>query len=142
MQLLVVVKDKGQVKHFKFLHTQRTELGQRGSQHLHGAQLKRLHLFLVLVELAVRIDFHFDLALGALLGDFLEVVGGLAFRGVLGNDVAELDDDRCGKPGGRDCQEQRSYQQLFQFHGVTSLVWCDGVGICMHDVLGVNQHVF
>ena len=76
------------------LHAQRAELGQRRRQHLHRAQLQRLHLLLVLVQRAVRIDLDLDPALGALLGQLLEALGALALGRVDGDDVAELDDDR------------------------------------------------
>ena len=40
------------------------------------------------------IDLDLDAALGALLGELLEVLGALALGRVDGDDVAELDDDR------------------------------------------------
>ena len=39
VQRLLVVKDERQIKQLEFLDTQRAELGQRGREHLHGAQL-------------------------------------------------------------------------------------------------------
>ncbi|MNT52889.1 hypothetical protein D3C72_1899410 [compost metagenome] len=86
-------EDVGQVERFEFLHAQRAELGQRRRQHLHGAQLQRFEFFLVLVQLAVRVQFDLDLAIRGFFGQLLEAFGGLAFRRVGGHDVAELDDD-------------------------------------------------
>ena len=83
-----------QVEHFEFLDAERRELRQRRRQHLHGAELERLHLFLVLVQLAVRVQFDLDAAVGVLFGQLLEALGGLALRRVGGDHVAELDDDR------------------------------------------------
>src|SRR6185503_10035821 len=62
-------------------------------QHLHRAQLQRLHLFAVLEEGTVRIDLDLDSALGHLFGELLELERTLAFRRLLGDDVAEFDDD-------------------------------------------------
>ena len=93
MQLVVVVEDVGQVEDLELLDAERSELGQRRGQHLHRAELQRLHLLLVLVQGAVRVDLDLDPAVGALLGEFLEVLGSLALGGVGGDHVAELDDD-------------------------------------------------
>ena len=70
------------------------ELGQRRCEHLHRAELQRLHLLAVLEERAVGIDLDLDAALGAFLGQLLEVLGALALGRVERDDVAELDDDR------------------------------------------------
>ena len=94
VQLGVVVEDVRQVEDFEFAHAERPELGDRRREHLHRAELQRLHFLAVLVELAVRIDLDLDPALGALLGELLEVLGALALRRVDGDDVTELDDDR------------------------------------------------
>ena len=51
VQLVVVVEDEGQVEDLELAHAQRPELGQRRRQHLHRAELQRLHLLLVLVQL-------------------------------------------------------------------------------------------
>ena len=72
-----------QIEHLEFLDADRAELGVRRRQHLHRAELQRLELFLVLVELRVRIDFDLHLAVGVLLGQFLELFGAMPF-GVLG----------------------------------------------------------
>src|SRR6201999_1859462 len=65
-------------------------------------ELQRLDLFLVLVERGVRVNLDLDLAVGVLLGKLLELERALALRRVVGDDVAELDDDGIvGKCGGR-----------------------------------------
>ena len=94
VQFLEVVEHVGQVEHLELAHAQRAELRDRRRQHLHRAQLQRFHLLAVLEQRAVRIDLDLDAALGALLGELLELLGALALRRVLGDDVAELDDDR------------------------------------------------
>jgi hypothetical protein len=82
-----------QVEGLEFLHAERAELGQRRRQHLHRAQLQGFQLFLVLVQLAVRVDFHLDPPARQLFGQHLEAFGGLPFRRVGRDHVAELDDD-------------------------------------------------
>jgi hypothetical protein len=78
VQLGVVVEDEGQVEDLELLRAQRPEFRQRGCQHLHGAELQRFHLFLVLVERRVGIDLDLDLALGQFRGALGEELGGLA----------------------------------------------------------------
>ena len=99
VQLVVVVEDVRQVEHLELAHAERAELRERRREHLHRAELQRLHLLAVLEERAVRIDLDLDAALGALLGELLEVLGALALRRVDGDDVAELDDDRLLRRG-------------------------------------------
>jgi hypothetical protein len=94
VQVGVVVEDVGQVEGLELLDAQRAELGQRRGQHLHGAELQRLHLFLVLVQRAVGVDLDLDLALGQLLGLLGEELRRLALGRIGGHHVAELDDDR------------------------------------------------
>jgi hypothetical protein len=95
VQLVVVVEDEGQVEDLELLGAQRAELGQRRRQHLHRAELQRLHLFLVLVERAVGVDLDLDLAAGQLGGALGEELGkGLALGRVVGDNMAELDDQR------------------------------------------------
>ena len=74
----LVGKNEGQIEDFEVPHAERPELGERGRQHLHGAELQGFELFLVLVELRVGIDLNPDLAGRVFLGKFLELVGGLA----------------------------------------------------------------
>jgi hypothetical protein len=90
----LVREDVGQVEHLELADAERAELGERGRQHLHRAELQRLQLLIVLVELRVRIDFDDDLAAGVFLGEFLELQRALALRRVRRHHVAELDDDR------------------------------------------------
>jgi len=52
-----------QVEHLELAHAERPELGHRGREHLHRAELQRLELLAVLVELAVGIDLDLDPAL-------------------------------------------------------------------------------
>jgi hypothetical protein len=49
VQIGSVVEDVGEIEGLEFLDAERAELGQRRRQHLHGTELQRLHLFLVLV---------------------------------------------------------------------------------------------
>ena len=94
VQFGVVVEDERQVEDLEFLHAQRAELGERGREHLHRAELQRLHLLLVLVQRRVGVDLDLDLALGELAGALGEELARLALGRVVGDDVAELDDDR------------------------------------------------
>jgi hypothetical protein len=75
--------DERQIEHLEFARAERAEFGERGREHLHRAKLQRLELFLVLVELRVRIDLDLHLAAGVFLGQFLEFLGALPF-GVFG----------------------------------------------------------
>ncbi len=77
--------------------------------------MQRLHLFLVLVKLAVGVNLDIDGAVGIGLGQFFELGGGLAFWRVGRDDVAELDDDLvlCGgghgqRQGQRGCAKKRA----------------------------------
>ena len=94
MQFGVVVEDVRQVEEFELLDAERTELGQRGGEHLHGAELQRFHLFLVLVQRRVGVDLDFDLALGQFRGALGKELGSLTLGRVERHDMAELDDDR------------------------------------------------
>ncbi len=76
VQVVVVVEDEGQVEDLEFLDAERAELGQRRGQRLHGAELQRLHFFLVLVQRRVGIDLDLDLALGQLFRLLGEILGG------------------------------------------------------------------
>jgi hypothetical protein len=94
VQLGVVVEDVWQVEHLEFARTERAEFRERRCEQLHRPELQRLHLFAVLEQRAVGKELDLDAALGALLGELLEIFGGLAFGRVDGHDVAEFDDDR------------------------------------------------
>jgi hypothetical protein len=97
---LGVLEQKGQIEDLEVLHPQRPELGQRGRQHLHAAELQSLQLFLVLVELAVGVELDLDLAARLGLGQLLEAQRALALGRVGRHHVAELDDDgRLGLEG-------------------------------------------
>src|SRR6266702_4498358 len=104
VQLLVAVEDEREVEELELLHAQRGELGERGREHLDRAELQRLQLLLVLVELAVRIDLDPDPALGGLLRELLEAERGLALRRLGRHHVTELDHD--GRSFGQRCQGQ------------------------------------
>jgi hypothetical protein len=124
VQLGVIVEDVGQIEDLELLHAQRAELGQRRRQHLHGAQLQGLELFLVLVERAVGIDFHLHLALGQLLGTLLEELGGLALGRIGGHHVAELDHDRrLGGGTGAEANGGEAEQNGTKFHGCLLYIW-------------------
>ena len=111
-------EDIRQVEGLEFLHAQRAELGQRRRQHLHRAQLQRFELFLVLVQLAVRIHFDFHASARELLGQHAEAFGGLALRGVGRHHVAELDDDGRLGPGRVHTEGRGERQdQGFDLHG-------------------------
>ncbi len=119
VEFIIVVKDVRQVEQLEFLDTQGAELGQRRCQHLHGANLQRFHLFLVLVERAVGIDLDLDLALGQLFSFLLEVFRRMAFGCVIGHHVAELDDDRLlGQSQQRERSESQAQCNSAKFHGV------------------------
>jgi hypothetical protein len=94
VQLVEAVEQVRKVEDLEFLDAERRELRERRRQHLHRAELQRLDLFLVLVERRVRIDLDLDLALRQLGGALGEELRAVALRGVGGDDVAELDDDR------------------------------------------------
>ena len=93
-----ILEQPRQVERLELLDAERCEFRGRGRQHLHRAELQRLDLFLVLVERRVRIDFDLDLAVGVFLGELLELQRALALRRVVGDDVAEFDDDRARRP--------------------------------------------
>ena len=105
MQLGVAVEQVGQVEGLELLDADRTELGQRGREQLHGAELHGLELLLVLVQRRVGVDLDLDLALGEFAGALGEELGGLALGRVVGDDMAELEDDRALRP--RDDVRQR-----------------------------------
>ncbi len=90
----LVRNDVGQIEHLEFLDPERAELGERGRQHLHRAELQRFEFFLVLVELRIRVDFDLDLAVGVFFRQFLELECAFALRRVGRDHVAEFDDDR------------------------------------------------
>jgi len=89
------LEDVGQVEDLELPGAQRSELGQRRGEHLHRTELQCFQFFLVLVELAVRINLYLDAPLGGLLGQLLEAQGRLALGRVRCHDMAELDDDGC-----------------------------------------------
>ena len=94
-----VVEQEGQVEDLQ-LGRVLGELGQRRGDDLHVAEQQGLHLLAVTEQLAVREDLDLDLARQGLLGEFLELQRGLALRGLVGHDVAVLDDDGL-RDGGR-----------------------------------------
>ena len=117
----LVVEHVGQIEHLELAHAQGAELRHRRREHLHRAQLQRLELLAVLVELAVGVDLHLHPTLGLRLGKLLEADRALAFGRLIGDDVAELDDYgllrlRCGEERERDdcCGE------LHELHGLPS----------------------
>ncbi|MCG3168265.1 MAG: hypothetical protein POELPBGB_04069 [Bacteroidia bacterium] len=117
MQIGVIVKDVGKVENLELLHAERSELRQRGGQHLHGAELQGLHLFLVLVQGAVGIHLDLHLALGQFLRTLGKEIRRLPLRGFLGNDVAELDHNRLLRRNSRGkCQDGHAHQKITQFH--------------------------
>ena len=91
---LFVLEQPGQIERLEFLDAERRKFRGRRRKHLHRAELQRLDFFLVLEQLRVRVDLDLDLAVGVLLGEFLEFERALALRRVVGDDVAEFDDDR------------------------------------------------
>jgi hypothetical protein len=107
VELVVVVEEVGQVEDLELAHAQRAELREGRREHLHGTELQRLDLLLVLVQRAVGVHLDLHAALGALLGELLEVFGALALRRVGGDDVAELDDDRLLAERGRGSERER-----------------------------------
>ena len=97
MQIIIVVENEGQIEDFEILDAQRAELGQRGCEHLDGAELQGLHFFLVFVELAVGVNLYLDLTLRQFLGALLEKFSGQPFGSINSNNMAELDRNRLSK---------------------------------------------
>ena len=83
-------------------------------EELYGAELQRFHLFLVLVERAVRVHLDLDRAVGVLLGERLELLRSHALGRVLRDDMAELDHDgvrskrRSGQTDGDQTDQKRT----------------------------------
>ena len=130
VQVLVVVKDVRQVEDLEFAGAERSELGERGREHLHGAQLQSLHFLAILEQRTVRVHLHLDPTLGPLLGEFLEVLRSLALWRIQSHDVAELDDDRrlganTGVPSPRG-QRPATFAALFQW-GFMASPWVCGL---------------
>ena len=119
VQRLLAGEQIRQVEHLEFLYAQRAELGQRRRQHLDRAQLQRFELFLVLVQLAVRIDFDLDAPAGGLFGQHLEALGRLALGRVGGHHVAELDDDGGLGPGIETDGCGQGHDERFDVHVVS-----------------------
>ena len=94
VQVFVAVEDVGQVEDLELAHADGAELGQRGRQQLHRAELQRLHLLLVLVERGVGVDLDLHLAAGEFARALGEELRTLALGRVVRDDVAELDDER------------------------------------------------
>ena len=120
-QRRLVRKDERQIEHLELLDADRSEFRVGWRQHLHRAELQRFELFLVLVELRVRIDFDLHLAVGVFLGQLLEFLCGQALRRVGRHHVAELDDDRSlreRRPA--QCERSNGAQHNGKaFHGVS-----------------------
>ena len=102
-QRRLVLEEEGQVEGLELLHAELAELGERGGEHLHGAELQRLDLLVVLVAGAVGEDLDAHPAAGQLGGAPLEELGGLSLGRVDRHHVAEADDD--GRLGGRGAGE-------------------------------------
>ena len=128
---LLVGEHVGQIEHLELAHAQRAELRHRRREHLHRAQLQRFEFLAVLVELAVGIDLDLHPALGLGFGQFLEPERALALGRVVGDDVAELDDDRLGLL--RLCargqyQRHGRARQINQLHDISSgFMWTSRV---------------
>ena len=110
----VVLEQPRQVERLEFLGAERGELRGRRRQHLHRAELQGFDLFLVLEQVRVRIDFDLHLAVGVFLGKFLELQRALALRRVVGDDVAEFDDDRVLRRGRNDRKRERGQYRAQQ----------------------------
>ena len=95
---LDVVEQERQVEHLNALRVM-LELGQRRSDQLYVAQQQRFHFLAVAEQGRVRVNLDFHLAGQTLFNELLEHDGTLAFRGVFGNYVGELDQDRVGGLG-------------------------------------------
>ena len=132
----IVAHQERQVEDVEFLDAERPELGDRGGEELHRAELQRLQLLLVLVERGVRIDLHLHPTIGVFLGEILEHHGGLALGSVGRHHVAEFDDDRLlglGAAGeretaGRDCGGCNCRHEL-DVHGRSLRHLCAGPGL-------------
>jgi hypothetical protein len=90
----LVGDDVRQIENLELLDAERTEFRQRGRQHLHGAELQRLKLFLVLVERRIGKHLDLDLSAGIFLRQLLEFQRALPFRSIRRHHMTELDDDR------------------------------------------------
>ena len=117
----LVMENEGKVERLEFIEAERSELGGGRRQQLHGAELQRLQLFLVLVEGRVGVDLDLGFAAGVLLRQLLELLRGFALRRVGGHHVAELDDDGSLRRGRRDPGRRRGRQRARTFKHLTSV---------------------
>jgi hypothetical protein len=122
VQLGGVVEDEWQVEDLELPDAERAELGERRREHVHRAELQRLELLLVLVEGRVRVNLDLDAALGQLGGALGEEVGRLALGRLVGDDVAELDDDRRLRVRAGDCE--RSDERRGERHHAAARCSC------------------
>lgn len=90
-----------QIEEFEFPDAERSELGQRGSKHLDGAELQRLHLFFVLVER--RVAVHLNPALGQFICLLGKKLRGYTLGCVERHDVTELGHDWLLSNGAAKC---------------------------------------
>ena len=125
---LHVVEQERQVEQLDLLGVA-VELGQRRRDHLHVAEQQRFHFLAVTEQLGVGEHLHLNLARQLLLGELLELDGGLALRCLVSHHVAELDHDgRLGQrterqrhqARQRQCGQQRTTAQFGNLvHGFT-----------------------
>jgi hypothetical protein len=97
---LDVVEQERQVEHLQLLGVA-VELRQRRRDELHVAEQHCLQFLGVAEQLRVREHLHLHLAGELLLGEFLELECRLPLGRAVGDDVAELDDQRGGLRQGR-----------------------------------------
>ena len=98
LRRLNVLEQERQVENWELLGVlAELRKGRRGQ--LHVAEQHGLKHGVIVKELRIGEDLHLDLAGQSLLNECLELVGGLPLGGVLGNHVAELDDDLVGLNG-------------------------------------------
>ena len=115
----------GQVEYLELAHAQGPEFRHRGREHLHRAQLERFELLAVLVELAIGINLDLHPALGLRFGELLEADRALVLGSLIGDDVAELDDNRlrCGLlrlRAGEKRERDRCSSELHELLGLPS----------------------
>ena len=132
----LVPEQPGQVERLEFLRPEGCELCRGRRQHLHGAELQRLDLLLVLVQRGVRIDFDADFAIRVLFGELLELQRALSFWGIRGHDVAEFDVDlrlrhrRARGHRGRTRQQSQKHQFTHVLFPPRVIPVAGAVGFC------------
>jgi hypothetical protein len=112
---LPVGKDIRKVKYFEFLDAERTKLGKRRRQHLHGAELQSVEFLFVLVENRIVIDLDLHSPVRIFFREFLEPLRRLALGRVRRHHMAVFDDDGIHRPRGRRNQQRAKRRREKEF---------------------------